>query len=353
MVEVPAQTQPKRKGFYMSLRLKLLISLTLLFTAAFAGIFYWFYNFVSDQTWNLIKSDAQSTLNGALEGIDGDQFEALVQEAQPRADGYTDDPRYWEHVEWLYHVHEVEPRAFVYTYVKGTIENEVIFIGSHGAAMTPPEGAPFLAPYEEPADSPLLTRGLSTPVVNEFFLESSGADDFGAWGVTTCTPIKNSKGEIVGALGIDFQTDYVKKVQATLRTLLLVVFGIIYVGFFLIIWFYSNSLARPITRLTQIARQIGDGHYDQDLAGLTKARLRDEIGILAEVFDMMVGKVEHREQSLRQEVQRLQIEIDESKRQNQVNEIVETEFFQELVTRAQEMRDRKRARLAGELPPQE
>jgi len=81
--------------------------------------------------------------------------------------------------------------------------------------------------------------------------------------------------------------------------------------------------------------------------------LRDEIGILAEVFDMMVGKVEHREQSLRQEVQRLQIEIDESKRQNQVNEIVETEFFQELVTRAQEMRDRKRARLAGELPPQE
>ena len=114
-----------------------------------------------------------------------------------------------------------------------------------------------------------------------------------------------------------------------------------------------NSLARPITRLTHIARQIGDGHYDQDLAGLTKARLRDEIGILAEVFDMMVGKVEHREQSLRQEVQRLQIEIDESKRQNQVNEIVETEFFQELVTRAQEMRDRKRARLAGELPPQE
>ena len=47
------------------------------------------------------------------------------------------------------------------------------------------------------------------------------------------------------------------------------------------------------------------------------------------------------------------VEIDESKRQNQVNEIVETEFFQELVTRAQEMRDRKRARLAGELPPQE
>ena len=112
MVEVPAQTQPKRKGFYMSLRLKLLISLTLLFTAAFAGIFYWFYNFVSDQTWNLIKTDAQNTLTGALEGIDGDQFEALVQEAQPRADGYTDDPRYWEHVEWLYHVHEVEPRAF-------------------------------------------------------------------------------------------------------------------------------------------------------------------------------------------------------------------------------------------------
>ncbi|HNT54278.1 MAG TPA: HAMP domain-containing protein [Anaerolineaceae bacterium] len=350
MADIEPHTKPKPKGFYMSLRLKLIISLTLLFTVAFAGIFYWFYNFVSDQTWNLIKADAQNTLAGALEGIDGDEFEAFVNEAPVNADHYTDDPRYWEHVQWLYHVHEVEPRAFVYTYIAGAEPNEVVYIGSHGAVLTPPKGAPFK--FSEP-NSTLLTQGLSGPIVNESFNTSTGEDDFGNWGVTTCTPIKNSKGEIVGALGIDFQTDYVTKVQDTLLKLLLAVFGVIYVGFFLLIWFYSNSLARPITRLTQIARQIGDGHYDQNLEALTKVRLRDEIGILAEVFDIMVNKVEHREQTLRQEVQRLQIEIDETKRQNQVNEIVETEFFQELVNRAQEMRERKRARLAGELPPEE
>jgi len=254
----------------MSLRLKLIISLTLLFTVAFAGIFYWLYNFVSDQTWNLIKADAQDTLAGALEGH------------------YTDDPRYWEHVQWLYHVHEVEPRAFVYTYIAGAEPNEVVYIGSHGAVLTPPKGAPFK--FSEP-NSTLLTHGLSGPIVNESFNTSTGEDDFGNCGVTTCTPIKNSKCEIVGALGIDFKTDYVTKVQDTLLKLLLAVFGVIYVGFFLLIWFYSNSLARPITRLTQIARQIGDGHYDQNLEALTKVRLRDEIGILAEVFDIMVNKV--------------------------------------------------------------
>lgn len=49
-----------------------------------------------------------------------------------------------------------------------------------------------------------------------------------------------------------------------------------------------------------------------------------------------------REQSLRQEIQRLRIEIDEVKRQQQVEEIVETDFFQDLKVKAQAMRRRAR-----------
>lgn len=47
-----------------------------------------------------------------------------------------------------------------------------------------------------------------------------------------------------------------------------------------------------------------------------------------------------REQSLRQEIQQLRIEIDESKRQQQVSEIVDTDFFQDLRAKARNLRNR-------------
>jgi GAF domain-containing protein len=49
-----------------------------------------------------------------------------------------------------------------------------------------------------------------------------------------------------------------------------------------------------------------------------------------------------REQSLRQQIQQLRIEIDEAKRQQQVDEIVETDFFQELQLKAHQIRRRPR-----------
>jgi len=55
-----------------------------------------------------------------------------------------------------------------------------------------------------------------------------------------------------------------------------------------------------------------------------------------------------REQSLRQEIRQLRIEIDEVKRQQQVSEIVESDFFQDLQARARAMRGRKSSPLAPE-----
>jgi PAS domain S-box-containing protein len=48
-----------------------------------------------------------------------------------------------------------------------------------------------------------------------------------------------------------------------------------------------------------------------------------------------------REQSLKQEIQRLRIEIDEAKRQKQVHEIVESDSFKDLQAKASEMRRRR------------
>lgn len=58
-----------------------------------------------------------------------------------------------------------------------------------------------------------------------------------------------------------------------------------------------------------------------------------------------------REQSLKQEIHQLRIEIDEAKRQQQVSEIVDTDFFTHLQARAREIRERgRRSRASGKDP---
>ncbi len=49
-----------------------------------------------------------------------------------------------------------------------------------------------------------------------------------------------------------------------------------------------------------------------------------------------------REQALRQEIEQLRIEIDETKRQKQVSEIVDSDFFQDLQSKARSLRSRTR-----------
>jgi GAF domain-containing protein len=51
-----------------------------------------------------------------------------------------------------------------------------------------------------------------------------------------------------------------------------------------------------------------------------------------------------REQSLRQEIQLLRVEIDEVKLQQQVKETVETDFFQSLQAKALDIRQRRQKR---------
>jgi len=50
-----------------------------------------------------------------------------------------------------------------------------------------------------------------------------------------------------------------------------------------------------------------------------------------------------RERNLKQQIQQLRIEIDEAKRQKQVTEIIETDFFQDLQNKAQKIRRRSRS----------
>lgn len=107
----------------------------------------------------------------------------------------------------------------------------------------------------------------------------------------------------------------------------------------------DRIVARPILRVAQAAASIEAEKFAFD--SLTPVAQRtDELGQLARVFQNMAKQVYVREQNLKKQVQELKIEIDEAKRQKQVGEIVETDFFQDLVGKAQTLRKRNQSRVS-------
>lgn len=94
-----------------------------------------------------------------------------------------------------------------------------------------------------------------------------------------------------------------------------------------------------VNHVIQAAAAVESGTFECDRLNPVAAR-EDALGQLARVFQKMAREVYAREQMLRQQVQELRIEIDEAKKAHQVAEITETDYFRELTTKAQRLRQR-------------
>ncbi len=331
-------TPPGRNRLALNLSMKLLIAFSLVFSVVFALAFAWFDQFTTRSALGQIQEDMTSTLHAAIEAVDGDVFEAMVNEAvvDPATGVPSQDPRYLEHQAWLDNIHRIEPRANPYSYVKSPEGRDVLWVGDIFRIVRPEDGTQFLEAYTPVAD--FILQGLE----KETSRMTTYTDDWGTW-VSAYGPIFNSQGERVGAIGIDFAADYVKQVRQQIRSTVFGAFLVTYSGLFIVVLFLSRLLTRPIVKLTKMASCVANGYYDQDFAGLASGvgLLRDEIATLAETFVVMVDKVREREESLKQQVAELKIEIDEVKRQQQVGEIVDSDFFQDLRNKAQVIRRRR------------
>lgn len=347
------KTEPQKvSGRFFSLRLKIWIGFILIFTPVFVASYFWFYQYTTERVLRTITEDLQDTVNGTIAGMDKEGFVQLYAEESakngsscpPKKDapkeenGYypEDNPLYLEHVNWLRDVQNVEPQTRIYTYIKGIDDGEIIAIGSTGYFRNPRGGFRFCQRYT--SDSSLIYDGL-TSQVNVWEPYDDGT--FGTW-ITTYAPISDDEGIIIGAIGIDIQAAYLDEVKNGILLQGTIAFIASYVLIFLLVYWLSGFLTRPIVGLAGVAKEIGEGDYSHDWQSIADAQrnYRDEIDTLTDVFQVMVGKVKQREQSLRARVQQLEIMIDRSKLTKQVNEIVESDFFQDLQSKVRNMRDR-------------
>jgi two-component system, cell cycle response regulator len=94
-----------------------------------------------------------------------------------------------------------------------------------------------------------------------------------------------------------------------------------------------------VARVTAAAAAV-EGERFEAAALADVERREDALGQLARVFVRMANEVAAREAKLRQEIQTLRIEIDETQKARQVSAITETEYFQTLQLKARALRDR-------------
>jgi hypothetical protein len=340
------------------LRGKIVIAFTLVFSLVFAVAYFWFYQFSYGSALERLAADMRSTLEGLVQGVDGDAVAGLMADVEYTEDVYPTDERYWAHVQWFGTVNEIDPRAIAYSYAFAPgSEDTIVWVGSVGAIgkvsgvdFGVPVGVQFESPAENCPDCRLedniqTLRDEQSNVSTEVY-----SDGLGSW-ITGNAPFFDSAGNLVGAVGLDFEASSVLQLRQTILNSILLSFEVAYVVLFGLVVWMAGALTEPIRKLASAAKLVGEGQYEK--AGFDHApapsRFPDEIDGLRAVFADMAQKVYKREESLKQQVKELKIEIDQVKAKQQIAEIVETEFFENIAAKAKDIR--ARTPRAGGSPP--
>lgn len=320
---------PRESSQFISLRVKLLVGFSLIFSIVFAGAFYWFYTFTTDKTISRLRADLRSTLEGAVDGVDVDELMALYEDGVPNSDGFSDDPRYQNQLAWFETVKSIEPRAWLYSFViapkqenlqigQSAIPNnqlETIYLVDLWVNYDSSKAVGFLE-SDEASSRPRIAIDTGNLIEEPNIYP----DDWGTW-MSAFAPLRNDDGEIVAVLGLDIEADYVFQLQDQIRNRVLMSFIVTYGILFVLIYVLSGILTRHITELTQSAEQIAVGDYTealslsrqhrssrspaqrqaptQEIASLRNG-LRDEISVLAQAFEVMIESIQQREQTIRQ-----------------------------------------------------
>ena len=154
-----------------------------------------------------------------------------------------------------------------------------------------------ISQIELPVGTPYRLVPVIRPILERVLAEGTAAytdvytNEHGAW-ITAFAPIRNSRGQTVAALDVDFRADVYLAELATVRrrfylhallgAALALVAGLL----------LARQITRPVTQLSALARGVVEGN----LTTRVRIAARDEIGMLGNVFHLMVERlhVSHR-----------------------------------------------------------
>lgn len=309
-----------------SIRTRLLIVFMGLFTVALAIIFSWFYGFSTKRTMDSLRQSLMDSASIAASMIDADEH------TQVFTSGTEGDAQYEHIAAQLRQVRDsVNNIESIYTAVLSPNPDEVLFVVT--ASEDVEDRANLREAYSTAYAPEMMAAFNGSPTADKYM----GTDDYGYW-LSGYAPIFDKSGQVVAIVGADMLATDILKIQAQIRNASLIAFAVSLLVVFGASFFLSDSITKSLRVVTGAARQLeNDEPFDpQPLEQV--ARSSDELGTLAKVFSRMANEVQARARKLKEEVLKLKIEIDEVKKQRQVAEITDSEFFKDLKNKARTMR---------------
>lgn len=209
--------------------------------------------------------------------IDGDRHQAVVEAGRNDTEAYA---ALRAQLERIRQTNRLGDPVYTLSNVEG--ERARFAVISHGRE---PVGKEYrLAPQIQPILHRVLAEG--TPAYTDIY-----RNEHGTW-ITAFAPIRNAAGKTVAALDVDFRADvYLAELAAVRHRLYLysLVAAVLALGAGLLL---ARHITRPLAQLTGLARSVVEGN----LSARVKIAARDEIGMLGNVFYLMVDrlKVSHR-----------------------------------------------------------
>jgi HAMP domain-containing protein len=333
-------TETKGKP-YLSLRYKLLIPLMTLGVFMFIMGYFGAQEYLRSTIYRIMSEETDSITEYVVNCLDEDVLQALTfggaqyDESAGWPAGMT-DPRYWEQQACLDAVYDYNPRAEIYTYYVAD-ENTLAVGLDQWATLFPEDSYPFGDLIsEEDNDWEQFRLGLED-TYSYPELEYSEEDDVYYYAVAT--PLRNSSGNVIGGLSIYLDAGWAVESLQELSNYLLIIFTIIFITVTILVLYITRKTTSELAALKEASLRVTDGDYTP--ISLKPHTIDDEVSTLAGLFNTMLDKVHEREETLQTEVEQLKVQIDMEKRQNDVKEIVESEFFQDLKQRASEVRKQR------------
>jgi diguanylate cyclase (GGDEF)-like protein/PAS domain S-box-containing protein len=288
---------------FLSLRARVAIGFTILFTGAFFVTFYFYYSFTHDRVMRQLRADMEHTLQGAARGVDTAELLTLYADGERNAAGFSDDLRYRNQLQWLETVHDIEPHAWLYTYVRGNQpdtrrigapipnDNEVVFLVDLWVNYETSKATKFLEPY---AASPWMIRSLEQGIVVQ--RPEPYTDYWGSW-ISAYAPLKDSAQKVVAGIGIDVELEYVRQIKQEIRDRMFQIFAIAYLVQLLLVYLLSGWLARRLRALTAMVDRLSQTPEPQSVQWKC-GQFRDELDILARVFKDTIAQLQQRQRFL-------------------------------------------------------
>lgn len=295
--------------FKLPLQVKLIVGFTLTLSLVSISTYRWFYSLASKQLVRYNQEIVNDILTAALTGIDATDVQGLIQEGTVRADGHSDDTRYWNLVSWLSLVAQTNPNSRICVFLPVEAEAETVPGGRRDRirplGCSANQEMVFLSISENPLQFSL--DGLpNRPVAPD--LVRTRAPDFTVW-MRGVQPIRGDDGNPVAYLGVALESSDLVRLQNSTRHYLQLTFVATYLGLLLLTWGLALIITRRVRTLSQWASSVKRGDYSESQNMPLSQLLGDELDDLAIAFQHMTQAIASREAALKASEENLEAQV--------------------------------------------